>query len=84
MNESFVARVGNSYAILAKNNTETCIISNKKYVREGEVNRIKKLYHSKFKMINFKNNNLLYIDSLKFSSTLINKNENKFQILKKW
>jgi competence protein ComEC len=84
MDESYVAKIGNSFAILAKNNLETVYFIDKNYKKEGDLKRIKKLFQSKFKTIDLKRNECLNINNFKLMNTSLNKIENKFQILKKW
>ncbi len=84
IDESYVAKIGNSFAILAKNNFESNYFIDKNYLKEGELNRIKKFYQTKFNIIDLKRNHYLLINNLKLVNTPVNNFENKFQILKKW
>ena len=84
IDESYVAKIGNSFAILAKNNFESNYFIDKNYLKEGELNRIKKFYQTKFNIIDLKRDDYLLINNLKLVNTPVNNFENKFQILKKW
>lgn len=84
IDESYVAKIGNSFAILAKNNFESNYLIDKNYLKEGELNRIKKFYQTKFNIIDLKRDDYLLINNLKLVNTPVNNFENKFQILKKW
>lgn len=83
ISDSFIAKVGNSNTILAKNNTKVYYLTKNKSKKDFELKRIEKYYQLDFKFITYNKKQKLIINSLNLPFKYKSIQENNFQILKK-
>ena len=84
IDNSCLARVGNSNVVISKNNTNVYYFVDSKFKKNGEINRVEKYYQSNFELIDLKSNQNLTVNKHRVPSFSFYQNDNKFQILKKW
>ena len=81
INQSFIAKIGNSSTIIAKNNSFICFFSMDKKQKDFELKRIKKFYQSYFKCYTLKSNQKVVINSVYLPFNHVYRKEPKFKML---